>query len=99
MQGGTEFHFVGNGIASALEQAYEAADGGDVRIGGGPGTIQQYLGAGLVDEMHFVIVPILLGRGERLFDHLEGGPAGYECVELTASPSVVHARLARSSRL
>jgi dihydrofolate reductase len=99
MQGGTEFHFVGNGIASALEQAYEAADGGDVRIGGGPGTIQQYLGAGLVDEMHLAIVPILLGGGERLFDHLEGGPAGYECVELTASPSVAHARLARSSRL
>jgi dihydrofolate reductase len=58
-------------------------------------TIQQYLRAGLLDEMHTVIVPVLLGRGERLFDNLDGGPAGYECVELVSSPSVVHARFAR----
>jgi len=93
-QGGTTFHFVDDGIESALERAVEAADGKDVRLGGGAATIQQYLGAGLIDEMHVAIVPILLGRGERLFDHLDGGPHGYECVELVCSPSVAHVRLA-----
>jgi dihydrofolate reductase len=95
MQGGTTFHFVADGIESALERAFEAAGGRDVRLGGGASTIQQYLGAGLVDELHFVIVPVLLGSGERLFDHLEGGPHGYGCVEFVSSPSVTHVRLAR----
>ncbi len=63
--------------------------------GGGVSTIQQYLRVGLVDEMHLVIVPILLGTGERLFEHLDGGPAGYECVEFVGSPSVAHVRFAR----
>jgi dihydrofolate reductase len=67
-----------------------------VRIGGGAATIQQYLRAGLIDEMHLAIVPILLGRGERLFDHLGDDPIGYRCVELVSSPSVVHARFAWS---
>jgi dihydrofolate reductase len=97
MQGGTTFHFVSDGIEAALERALDAADGQDVRIGGGPSTIQQYLRAGLIDELHVAIVPILLGSGERLFDHLDGGPAGYECVELASSPTVVHVRLARRS--
>jgi dihydrofolate reductase len=94
MQGGTTFHFVGDGIKAALERAFDAAHGEDVRIGGGAATIQQYLNAGLIDEMHVAVVPILLGRGERLFDHLHGGPDGYECVELVCSPSVAHVRLA-----
>jgi dihydrofolate reductase len=96
MDGGTTFHFVDEGIESALEQATAAAGGDDVRLGGGAATIQQYLRAGLIDEMHLAIVPILLGRGERLFDHLDGGPDGYECVELVSSPSVTHVRLVRT---
>ncbi len=97
MAGGTTFHFVDDGIEAALQRAFDAAGGQDVRLGGGVATIQQYLRAGLVDELHLAIVPVLLGRGERLFDHLDGGPEGYECVELVASPSVAHVRLARTS--
>ncbi len=97
MEGGTTFNFVTDGIESALSQAFAAAGGLDVRLGGGAATIQQYLKAGLVDEMHVAIVPIFLGAGERLFDHLDGGPVGYECVELVSSPRVTHARFVRSS--
>jgi dihydrofolate reductase len=96
MQGGTTFHFVDDGIEAALERGLDAADGNDVRVGGGASTIQQYLRAGLIDDMHLVLVPILLGRGERLFDHLDGGPEGYECVEFVSSPSVAHVRLSRT---
>jgi len=97
MEGGTTFNFVTDGIESALAQAFAAAGGLDVRLGGGPATIQQYLKARLIDEMHVAIAPIFLGAGERLFDHLDGGPFGYECVELVSSPSVTHARFVRSS--
>jgi dihydrofolate reductase len=96
MHGGTMFHFVTDGIESALEQAFNAANGADVRLGGGASTIQQYMKAGLIDEMHLAIVPVLLGSGERLFDHLDGGPVGYRCVELVSSPAVVHARFVRT---
>jgi dihydrofolate reductase len=95
MQGGTTFHFVTDGIESALDQALEAAGGQDVLIGGGASTIQQYLRAGLIDEMHYAIAPVLLGGGERLFDNLEGGPQGYECAELVSSPAAAHVRLVR----
>jgi dihydrofolate reductase len=95
MQGGTTFHFVDDGIEAALQRAFSAADGGDVRLGGGAATVQQYLRAGLIDNLHLAIVPILLGRGERLFDHLDGGPDGYERVELVCSPSVAHVRFSR----
>ncbi len=71
MKGGTTFHFVTDGIEAALKRAYEAAGGADVRLGGGVSTIQQYLRKGLVDELHVVVVPLLLGAGERLFDNLE----------------------------
>jgi dihydrofolate reductase len=98
MQGGTTFHFVDAGIEAALERAFDAANGDDVRVGGGAATVQQYLRAGLIDELHVVIVPILLGSGERLFDHLEGGPVGYECVEFVSSPAVVHVRFARAPK-
>jgi len=97
MEGGTTFNFVTDGIQSALAQAFEAAGGLDVRLGGGAATVQQYLKAGLIDEMHIAVVPIFLGAGERLFDHLDGGPFGYECVELVSSPSVTHAHFIRSS--
>jgi dihydrofolate reductase len=95
MQGGTTFHFVDSGIEAALERAFDAAEGGDVRLGGGAATVQQYLRAGLIDEMDVAIVPILLGGGERLFDNLGGASAGYESVELVSSPAVTHVRLAR----
>jgi dihydrofolate reductase len=97
MQGGTTFHFVTDGIEAALERAFEAANGSDVRLGGGAATIQQYLRAGLIDEMHVAIVPVLLGSGERLFDHLDGS-GGYECVKFVSSPSVSHIRLARKAK-
>ena len=97
MQGGTTFHFVTDGIDAALERAFDAADGNDVRLGGGATTIQQYLRAGLIDDAHLVVVPILLGSGERLFEQVGGGPGDYECVEHVASPCVVHVRLVRAS--
>jgi dihydrofolate reductase len=96
MQGGTVFHSVTDGIEAALARAFEAAAGKDVRLGGGAATIQQYLRAGLIDEMHFVIAPVLLGGGERLFDNLDRA-AGYERVELVSSASVAYAPLARTS--
>jgi dihydrofolate reductase len=95
MEGGTTFHFVDGGIEVALERAFGAAEGKDVRIAGGAATIQQYLRAGLVDEMHVAIAPILLGSGERLFDNLDGALDRYECVEQVSSPSVTHVRILR----
>lgn len=95
MEGGTTFNFVTEGIHAALEQAVEAAGRDDVLVGGGAATIQQYLAAGLIDEMHVAISPLILGGGERLFDNLDGGPEGYTC-ELTPSPTVVHAVFTRS---
>jgi dihydrofolate reductase len=93
MDGGTTFHFVTDGIESALEQATAAAGDLDIRLGGGVATIQEYLRAGLVDDLHVAITPFLLGSGERLFDNLGDAVAGYECAELVASPSVVHVRM------
>ncbi|MDX6547450.1 MAG: hypothetical protein QOG33_1000 [Gaiellales bacterium] len=90
MKGGTTFHFVTDGIESALERAVAAAGGRDVTIGGGAATVQQYLQAGLVDEMEIHVVPKLLGSGERLFENLDGGPSGFECVGLVSSPAVAH---------
>jgi len=98
MQGETTFRFVDSGIESALDRTFDAADGDDVRIGGGPATIQQYLRAGLIDELHLVITPVLLGRGERLFGRLDGGTEGYKCAELVSSPAVVHVRLVRTAQ-
>lgn len=95
MKGGTDFHFTDEPVETVLARAYEAADGKDVRIGGGPATIQQYLRAGLVDELHLAIVPLLVGKGERLLDNLGDGVDGYEVVELVSSPAATHARLVR----
>jgi dihydrofolate reductase len=94
MDGGTTFHFTDEPIAKVLERAFEAAQGADVRLGGGAATIQQYLRAGLVDEMHVPIVPILLGSGERLFATADD-VAGYECTEFVTSPRVAHAVLTK----
>ncbi|MBA3021777.1 dihydrofolate reductase family protein [Propionicimonas sp.] len=88
MDGGTTFHFLATTPAAALEIARAAADGLDVRIGGGPRVVSDFLAAGLVDLMHIVVVPIVLGRGVRLWDGLEGIEAGYD-VEVVASPSGV----------
>ena len=96
MAGGTTFSFVPDGIESALEQAFAAAGGLDVRLGGGPATVQQYLRAGLVDELHVAVVPMLLGGGERLLDDLGGAPP-LECAEVLSSPAAAHIRMARSS--
>src|SRR5271169_5727356 len=78
MQGGTTFHFVTEGIHAALDRAKEAANEKDVRLGGGTSTMKQYLRAGLVDDMHFVISPALIGSGERLFPDLNLPDLGYE---------------------
>jgi dihydrofolate reductase len=90
MEGGTTFHFITGGIGEALDQAREAAGGKDVRIGGGPNTIQQYLREGLIDEMHIAVVPVLLGKGERLFEGVDMRALGYGCVEYKASDNVTH---------
>ena len=90
MEGGTTFHFVTDGIETALERAVDAAEGRDVSIGGGASVAQQYLRTGLVDELTIHVVPLLLGDGARLFEDLEGASKGYECVELTSSSSVAH---------
>ena len=95
LDGGTTFHFVTDGPEAALSQAVAAADGKDVRVGGGASAIQQYLRLGLLDELHMAIVPVLLGAGERIFDHLDGGPTGYRCAEMVSSPAVTHVRLVR----
>ncbi|MGD9792493.1 MAG: dihydrofolate reductase family protein [Acidimicrobiia bacterium] len=93
-EGGTTFHFVTDGIASALERAFDAADGKDVRLNGGADVVRQYLRAGLVDELHLVIVPVLIGAGARLLDGVEIAD-NYRCVEHSASPAVTHVRLER----
>jgi dihydrofolate reductase len=96
MEGGTTFHFVTGGIRDALERAREAADGADVRIGGGACTVQQYLAAGLLDELHVVVAPVFLGGGERLFHHLPPTfPEHYRCVEVEGSERVAHFRIQR----
>jgi dihydrofolate reductase len=95
LEGGTSFTFVGDGIESALRQAFAAAGGKDVRIGGGPATVRQYLQAGLVDELHLVLVPILLGQGEGIFEGLVGLQDRYEVAEFVPSRTVSHVRIAR----
>ncbi|MEU8678778.1 dihydrofolate reductase family protein [Streptomyces sp. NPDC048560] len=95
MEGGTTFHFTDEPLETVLQRAYEAAEGKDVRLGGGAATIQQYVRAGLVDEMHLVIAPILIGSGERLFDNLGDRIDGYRVEEMVSSPAVTHARLIR----
>ena len=96
MEGGTTFHFVTDGIHKALELAAEAAAGQDVRLGGGVATIRQYLRAGLVDEMHVAIAPVLLGTGENLFAGIDMTALGFRCVEHVATQHATHVVLRKS---
>jgi dihydrofolate reductase len=90
MQGGTTFFFVTDGIESALEQARHAANGKDVALGGGANIAQQYLTAGLIDELEIHVVPLLLGSGARLFDNLDGRYVKLEPIRTIAGPGVTH---------
>jgi dihydrofolate reductase len=96
MEGGTTFHFVTDGIHAALERATAAANGKDVRVGGGVATIQQYLRAGLVDEMHLAIAPVVLGSGELLLAGLNLRAMGYSCREFVPGTNATHVVLARA---
>jgi dihydrofolate reductase len=93
MSGSTTFHFVTDGIHSALEQAQDAAGGKDVRVGGGVGTIRQYLEAALIDELHLAIVPFLLGSGEHLLGGLNLPALGYECGQRIEGARATHVTL------
>jgi dihydrofolate reductase len=90
MKGGTTFHFITDGIYAALEQAKTVAGDLDVRIGGGPATIRQYLNAGLVDEMHLVVRPVLLGKGEPLFHGLDLRELDYTVARMVPGERGVH---------
>lgn len=96
MEGGTTFYFVTDGIDSALDRAREAANGKDVRIGGGVSTIRQFLQAGLIDQLHIAIAPVLLGSGEPLFHGLDLPALGYRCKEHAASAKATHIILGKS---
>ncbi len=94
MKGGTVFHFVTNGIHAALEQARDAAAGRDVRVGGGVDTIRQYLRAALIDELHLVMSPVLLGTGEHLLHGIDLRALGYECADhLAGGRAAAHVSL------
>jgi len=96
MEGGTTFHFIDASPAEAVEAARKAAGGQDIRLGGGPTMIREFIQAGVVDHMHIVVVPILLGRGVRLWDGLEGMEKNYR-IESVSSPSgVTHMTFTRA---
>jgi dihydrofolate reductase len=96
MKGGTVFHFVTDGISTALRQAHEAAQGKDVRLGGGVSTIRQYLQAGLIDEMHLAISPVLLGAGENLLSGIDLVALGFTVTERVATEAALHVVLTKS---
>ena len=93
MESGTTFEFVTEGIEAALEKAFAAANGKDVRVGGGSNLIRQYLNAGLIDELQLVVATNLLGGGERLFENGDETAKRYECVKLVSSETVSHIHL------
>jgi dihydrofolate reductase len=95
MKGDTTFHFVTGGIHEALERARKAAGGKDVRLGGGVATIQQYLRAGLIDELHLAFAPVLLGSGEALFAGVDLAALGYDVTERVATDGATHVGLKR----
>jgi dihydrofolate reductase len=97
LEGGTTFHFLDAAPAEALETARAAADGQDVRIGGGPTVVRQFLSAGLVDHMHLVQVPIVLGRGVRLWDGLEALENTYHVEAVSAPSGVTHLTFTRKA--
>ena len=95
MEGGTTFHFVTDEIHAALERARDAAGARDVKIGGGVSTVRQYLKAGLIDELHFALSPVLLGLGEAMFEGLDLPALGYRVMESTATDLATHVVLGR----
>ena len=95
MEGGTTFHFVSEGIEAALDRAKGAAAGKIVTIGGGVATVRQYLRAGLVDEVHFAIAPVVLGRGEAMFADLDLPALGYRITEHAATAAATHIVLSK----
>lgn len=95
MNGGTTFHFVTDGFQAALTRAQQSAKGQDIRIGGGAATIRQYLQAGLVDEMHLAVSPVLLGRGESLFAGIDLRKLGYQCTEHVPTAAATHVVLTK----
>jgi dihydrofolate reductase len=97
MKGGTTFHFVTEGIHSALQRAKDAAKDKDVRIGGGAATIQQYLRAKLIDELHLAFRPILMGSGENLFDGLDLAALGYACTQHVSTEHAMHVLLQKQT--
>jgi dihydrofolate reductase len=97
MKGGTTFHFLTEGIQAALQRASDAANGRDVRLGGGVATIRQYLEARLIDELHVAISPVLLGSGEQLLAKIDTPALGYLCTEHVATPNATHFVLRRSA--
>jgi dihydrofolate reductase len=90
MNGGTTFHFVTDGIHAALQRAKVAAKGRDVRLGGGVSAIRQYLQAGLIDELHLAISPVILGNGEHLLSGIDTVSLGYECTQHVTTPDATH---------
>src|SRR5215212_5372530 len=96
MEGGTSFHFIDATPAEALETAREAAGGQDVRIGGGPTVIRDFVAAGLIDHLHIVVVPILLGRGVRLWDGMEGVEKDYATEAISSPTGVTHVTFIRA---
>lgn len=98
MAGRTTFHFVTDGIHAALKRATEAADGRDVRLGGGVSAIRQYVQAGLVDEMHLAVSPVLLGTGENLFAGIDLPKLGFERTEHAPTEHATHVVLTRCSK-
>ena len=95
MKGGTVFHFVTDGIEAALERARSAAGDRNVKIGGGVSTVRQYLQAGVIDELHFAVSPVVLGSGEAMFAGLDLPALGYRVVGHEATDAATHVRLAR----
>jgi dihydrofolate reductase len=95
MQGGTTFHFITDGIHAGLERAKAATRGRDVTLAGGANVVQQYLKAGLIDEMEIHVTPVLLGDGARLFDNTDGQQTDYECIRVVNSPTVSHYKYRR----
>jgi dihydrofolate reductase len=95
MEGGTTFNFVTDGIRAALKRATEAAQGADVRLGGGVATVRQYLTEGLIDEIHLAISPVLLGRGEHLFAGIDTARLGFKCTEFAPTRQATHVVLTR----
>ncbi len=96
MKGGTTFYFITDGIEDALRAATEAASGRDIRVGGGVATIRQYVQAGLVDELHIAISPVLLGSGEHLFSGMDLPKLGYSVAEHVPTPGATHFVLKKS---